>query len=223
VLPNGKLRLPKVGDVPVRWSRPLPSEPSSVTVIKDSAGRYFASFVVRAADDPLPESGVETGIDLGLEHFAVLSDGRKIASPRFLRRAEKKLKRAQRALSRKQKGSRNWDKARVTVARAHARVTDARRDFHHQLSTALIRLRGQPASRAPFGRGNPGLVWLTQTDARSLASQTEPLSYVLNVKLAYPTSAEAFANAQDARYVRGGRPHRRCTYGRASRARTAGW
>ena len=96
VLPNGKLRLPKVGDVPVRWSRPLPSEPSSVTVIKDSAGRYFASFVVRAADDPLPESGVETGIDLGLEHFAVLSDGRKIASPRFLRHAEKKLKRAQR-------------------------------------------------------------------------------------------------------------------------------
>jgi putative transposase len=79
------------------------------------------------------------GIDLGLRHFAVLSDGRKIASPQFLRRAEKKLKRAQRALSRKQKGSRNRDKARVTVARAHARVADARRDFHHQLSTALIR------------------------------------------------------------------------------------
>ena len=79
------------------------------------------------------------GIDLGLTHFAVLSDGRKIASPRFLRRAEKKLKRAQRALSRKEKGSRNRDKARVKVARAHARVTDARRDFHHQLSTALIR------------------------------------------------------------------------------------
>ena len=80
-----------------------------------------------------------TGIDLGLTHFAVLSDGRKIASPRFLRRAEHKLQRAQRALSRKQDGSRNRDKARVKVARAHARVADARREFHHQLSTALIR------------------------------------------------------------------------------------
>jgi putative transposase len=79
------------------------------------------------------------GIDLGLKHFAILSDGRKIASPRFLRRAEKKLRRAQRALSRKQKGSRNRDKARLKVAGAHARVADARRDFHHQLSTALIR------------------------------------------------------------------------------------
>ena len=68
-----------------------------------------------------------------------MSDGRKIACPRFLRRAEKKLRRAQRALSRKQEGSRNRDKARVKVARAHARVADARRDFCHQLSTALIR------------------------------------------------------------------------------------
>jgi putative transposase len=139
VLPNGKLRLPKIGDIPVRWSRPLPSEPSSVTVIKDSAGRYFASFVIQAEPGALPETEPVIGIDLGLRHFAVLSDGRKIASPQFLRRAEKKLKRAQRALSRKQKGSRNRDKARVTVARAHARVAAARRDFHHQLSTALIR------------------------------------------------------------------------------------
>jgi putative transposase len=134
-----KLRLPKIGDVPVRWSRPLPSAPSSVTVIKDSAGRYFASFVVETGPGALPETEPVIGIDLGLAHFAVLSDGRKIASPRFLRRAEKKLKRAQRALSRKQKGSRNQDKARGTVARAHARVADARREFHHQLSTALIR------------------------------------------------------------------------------------
>jgi putative transposase len=79
------------------------------------------------------------GIDLGLKHFAVLPDGRKITAPRFLRRAEKKLKRRQRELSRKQKGSANRDKARVKVVRAHVRVADARRDFHHQLSTALIR------------------------------------------------------------------------------------
>ena len=139
VLPGGKLRLPRIGDVPVRWSRDLPSEPSSVTVIRDSAGRYFASFVISAGPLALPGTGPVIGIDLGLTHFAVLSDGRKIASPRFLRRAEKKLRRAQRSLSRKQEGSRNRDKARGKAARAHARVADARREFHHQLSTALIR------------------------------------------------------------------------------------
>jgi putative transposase len=139
VLSGGKLRLPKVGDVLVRWSRALPSAPSSVTVIKDAAGRYFASFVVQTGPFAVPAAEPVIGIDLGLMHFAVLSDGRKIASPRFLRRAESKLKRAQRALSGKEAGSRNRNKARVKVARAHARVTDARRDFHHQLSTALIR------------------------------------------------------------------------------------
>jgi putative transposase len=139
VLPDGKLRLPKVGDVPVRWSRPLPSPPACVTVIRDSAGRYFASFVVQAGPAALPAAEPVVGIDLGLTHFAVLSDGRKIASPRFLRRAESKLRRAQRSLSRKQDGSRNRDKARIQVARAHARVADARREFHRQLSTALIR------------------------------------------------------------------------------------
>ncbi|MEV7189836.1 RNA-guided endonuclease TnpB family protein, partial [Kitasatospora sp. NPDC093102] len=77
--------------------------------------------------------------DLGLTHFAVMSDGRKIDSPKFLRRAEKKLKKAQQALGRKVKGSRNRDKARVKVARAHGRVADARREFHHRLSTELIR------------------------------------------------------------------------------------
>ena len=136
---GGKLRLPKIGEVPVRWSRALPSAPSSVTVIKDSAGRYFASFVVESEPVTLPETQPVIGLDLGLSHFAVLSDGRKIASPQFLRRADKKLRRTQRSLSRKQDGSQNRDKARLRVARVHAQVADARREFHHQLSTALIR------------------------------------------------------------------------------------
>ncbi|MBB4778093.1 putative transposase [Actinomadura catellatispora] len=139
VTAGGKLRLPKIGDVRVRWSRDLPSAPSSVTVIKDAAGRYFASFVVETADGPLPEVAAEVGIDLGLTHFAVTSDGRKITSPRFLRRAERRLRKAQQALSRKQKGSQNRRKAVAKVARMHARVTDARRDHHHKLSTQLIR------------------------------------------------------------------------------------
>ncbi len=140
ITPGGKLRLPKVGDVPVKWSRTLPSTPTTVTVIKDSAGRYFASFVVETGpEEVLTPVRPEVGIDLGLGHFAVLSDGRKVDSPRFLRRAEKQLKKAQRSLSRKEKGSSNRNKARVKVARAHARVADARREFHHQLSTKLIR------------------------------------------------------------------------------------
>ncbi|MFC7014959.1 RNA-guided endonuclease InsQ/TnpB family protein [Streptomyces viridiviolaceus] len=135
-----KLRLPKIGDLKVKWSRSLPSTPSTVTVVKDSAGRYFASFVVETGPDEIwPQTTPEVGIDLGLGHFAVLSDGRKIDSPRFLRRAAKRLRKAQRALSRKEKGSKNRDKVRIRVARAHARVADARREFHHQLSTRLIR------------------------------------------------------------------------------------
>jgi putative transposase len=139
VLADGRLRLQKVGDVEVRWSRGLPSKPTSVTVIRDAAGRFFASFVVEVTPQPLPDTGIECGIDLGLGHFAVLDDGTKVSAPRFLRRAEKKLKRMQRELSRKQTGSRNREKARATVARAHARVADARRDFHHKLSTKVIR------------------------------------------------------------------------------------
>ncbi|MEU1281443.1 RNA-guided endonuclease TnpB family protein [Streptomyces sp. NPDC005805] len=137
---GGDLSLPKVGDVRVKWSRALPSAPSTVTVIKDAAGRYFCSFVVESEpDETLPEAAAEVGIDLGLSHFAILSDGTKIDSPRFLRRAEKKLKKAQQNLSRKAKGSSNRAKARIKVARAHARVADARREFHHQLSTKIIR------------------------------------------------------------------------------------
>src|ERR1039458_9548868 len=139
VTAGGKLRLPKIGDVEVCWSRDLPSEPSSVTVIKDAAGRYFASFVVQAGCGPLPPSGTEAGIDLGLTHFAVLSDGRKVANPRFLRRAERRLHTAQKALSRKAPGSSNRDKARVRAARVHARVADARRDWLHKESTRIIR------------------------------------------------------------------------------------
>jgi putative transposase len=140
VLDNGRLRLPKIGDVEVRWSRRLPSEPSSVAIIKDAAGRYFASFVVQIRqDETLPLSDSEVGIDLGLTHFTVLSDGTKVAAPKFLRRAARKLKRLQQDLSRKQRGSNNRKKAVVKVARAHARVADTRRDWQHKLSTTIVR------------------------------------------------------------------------------------
>ncbi|WP_405141817.1 transposase [Sphaerisporangium sp. NBC_01403] len=138
---EGRLCLAKVGQVEVRWSRALPAAPSSVTVVRDAAGRYFASFVVEVDDaaQVLPEVDAETGIDLGLTHYAILSGGEKIANPRWLRRREKKLARLQRGLSRKKKGSANRDKARVRVARQHVKVADARRDFLHQTSTSIIR------------------------------------------------------------------------------------
>ncbi len=137
--PNGRLYVAKVGDLRVRWSRTLPSAPTSVTVTMDASGRYWCSFVVDADPDILPELDTDTGMDLGLNHFAVLADGRKVDSPKFLRRAEKKLKRMQKALSRKAKGSNNRDKARKKVARQHARVADRRRDWQHKLSTQIIR------------------------------------------------------------------------------------
>jgi putative transposase len=143
VLPSGKLRLPKIGDVEVRWSRGLPSAPSSVTVIKDAAGRYFASFAVEA--DPAADAArfapvdAQVGIDLGLTAFAVLSDGTVIRSPKFLRRAERRLRRSQRSHSRKQDGSKNKEKSRVRLARMHARVASRRTDFQHKVSTRIIR------------------------------------------------------------------------------------
>jgi putative transposase len=105
----------------------------------DAAGRYHASFVGEVADDPLPQTPAEVGIDLGLTHFATLSTGEKVDNPRFLRTAERRLAKAQRAMCRKEKGSRNREKARRRLARAQARVAGAQRDWLHKLSTTVVR------------------------------------------------------------------------------------
>ena len=142
---TGKLRLARIGDVKVAWSRDLPSEPSSVTIVKTADGRYFASFVVETGDETLPpavdEHGhdVEIGLDLGLSSFAVDQHGRTVSNPKVLRRAERKLKRAQRQLSRKQKGSNNRNTARKRLARQHAKVADTRGDWLHQATTSIVR------------------------------------------------------------------------------------
>ena len=85
VLADGRLSLPKVGRLKVRWSRNLPAAPSSVTITLDRAGRYHASFVVEAVAAPLAPAETAVGIDLGLTSFAALSDGRKVENPRWLR------------------------------------------------------------------------------------------------------------------------------------------
>ncbi len=135
-----KLRLAKVtGTVKVKWSRALPSAPSSVTVIKDAAGRYFASFVVEREPELLPWNNKDIGVDLGITTFATLDDGTKIDAPRPLKRYLKKLARLQRRLASCEKGSNRRQQAKLKVAKVHARIKDIRTDFLHQLSTKLIR------------------------------------------------------------------------------------
>jgi putative transposase len=140
---GAKLYVAKVGEVRVRWSRELPSAPSSVTIIRDPDGRFYASFVVERDPVPWPPVARTAGIDLGLSVFAAVaaSDGttETVTNPRHLRAAERSLACAQRALSRKRKGSANRAKARHRVAVAHRKVRDRRADYHHKLALRLIR------------------------------------------------------------------------------------
>jgi putative transposase len=138
-LRGARLYVAKVGEIRVRWSRPLPSVPSSVTVIKEPDGRYYASFVVEREAEPLPVGDREAGIDVGLDRLAVTSDGEIIANPRFLRAKERKLAQAQRALSRKAKGSANRAKARRRVAVLHRKVRETRLDHAHKTALRLVR------------------------------------------------------------------------------------
>jgi putative transposase len=139
---DGHLWLAKM-DAPldIRWSRPLPegAEPSTVTVSRDAAGRWFVSLLCECPISPLPPSGKTAGIDAGLTSLVTLSTGEKITNPRHERRDRGRLALAQRRLSRKTKGSENRAKARVKVARVHARITDRRGDYLHKLSTRLVR------------------------------------------------------------------------------------
>src|SRR6266496_4816769 len=124
----------------IRWSRSLPNgaTPSSVTVSKDCADRYFVSFLVEEDIKQLEPASATVGADLGLKAFVILSTGETIGNPKFFHKDEKKLAKAQRRHAKKQKGSKNRAKARAKVARIHARIADRRRDFLHQLSTRLI-------------------------------------------------------------------------------------
>jgi putative transposase len=125
----------------IRFSRPLPegAKPSTITITKDCADRYFVSILVEEEIEPLPASRERIGIDLGLTSMVISSGGEKVGNPRFLARDEQKLARAQRRHAKKQKGSRNREKARRRVAKIHARIRDKRRDYQHKLSTHLIR------------------------------------------------------------------------------------
>ncbi len=140
---NGRLYLAKVGEVAVRWSRELPSTPSSVTIIREPDGHFYASFVVDVPASPLPAVAREAGVDVGIARLATIAttDGGRsdIANPKHLGRRLRKLARLEREKSRRQKGSTNRDKSRRKIAVAHAKVARARRDYHHKQALALVR------------------------------------------------------------------------------------
>ncbi len=123
----------------IHWSRGFTGTPTTVTISKDTAGRYFAAFLVEEEVEALPVVNALVGVDVGLKDVAVLSTGEKIANPQYLRRSERRLAHAHRNLSRKQKGSMSREQARIKVARLHARMADQRRDGLHKLTTRLIR------------------------------------------------------------------------------------
>jgi putative transposase len=148
------VKLAKIGHVPMIVSRPLPSEPSSVTIIKDTTGRYFASFVVEIPEEIAPQAARfvyedshtkaaatnnSSGIDLGLTHFAILNNGEKIENPRLHKKMLRKIKLANRRLAKAKKDSNRRRKRKLRLAKLHAKVKDARTDFLHKLTTRLVR------------------------------------------------------------------------------------
>lgn len=138
---DGAVQLPKLGRVKCRISRTVRGKILSATVSRSASGKYYVSLCCRLAEElpKLPLTGAVVGLDLGIKSFAVSSDGVEYPNPKHLRQAEKKLARLQRQLSRKTKGSSNWNKARIQIARLHEHIANQRRDMQHKLSTNIIR------------------------------------------------------------------------------------
>ena len=137
-LDNGFLVLSKIGRIAVRWSRPLEGTPKTITISREADGWYACISCADVPTQPLPATGQETGIDLGIEAFATLSDGTRIFSPGWYRRAERALKTAQRRVSRRKQGSNRRRKAVQLLAKAHQKVKRQRQDFHHKTALALV-------------------------------------------------------------------------------------
>ena len=137
---DNQLILPKIGKVSAIIHREIEGKIKTVTITKNCSEQYFAAILLEDSKEK-PESIVEgkaIGIDLGLTHFAITSDGSKFDNPRILNKHEKNLKIKQQQLSRKQKGSNNRNKARKKVARVHRKITNCREDFLHKLSRRIV-------------------------------------------------------------------------------------
>ncbi len=138
-LDNGYLVLSKIGRISVHWSRPVEGTPKTVTLSKEADGWYVAISCAEIPIQPLPPTGHETGIDLGLEAFATLSDGARVLTPGCYRKAEAYLAKCQRRVAWRKKGSHRRRKAVALLAKAHQTVRRQRRDFHHKTALALVR------------------------------------------------------------------------------------
>ncbi len=138
-LDNGYLMLSKIGRIAVHWSRPIEGTPKTVTISREADGWYVAISCADVPTQPLPSTGQETGIDLGVESFATLANGSRILSPGSYRRAERYLAKCQRRVARRKKGSHRRGKAVVLLAKAHQTVKRQRQDFHHKTALALVR------------------------------------------------------------------------------------
>jgi putative transposase len=124
----------------IHWHRPWPKDakPSSVTISKDCANRYFVSILVEDDIKPLPVVNKMVGLDLGITSMVTLSSGERVGNPHSFAKDEKRLAKAQRRHAKKKQGSKNRNKARLKVAKIHARIQDRRRDYQQKLSTRLI-------------------------------------------------------------------------------------
>lgn len=134
------LYFPKLGEIKCVLHRETEGELKTVTISKNPSGEYYASllFLIEGSEPTPSAEGKAVGIDLGLTHFAITSDGLKVDNPRHLKKHEKNLKRKQRKLSRKTKGSNSRNKARLLVAKAHQKISNSRQDFLHKLSRKLV-------------------------------------------------------------------------------------
>lgn len=135
------IKVPKMKPIKARVHRDITGTLKSITLTRTTTGKYYASVLVEdGADAPKPLQTVDTvlGVDMGLTHLAIDSTGRKVANPRFLKRARTNLRRKQKGLSRCQKGSKRRAKARIKLAKAHERLANARADFQHKLSRQFI-------------------------------------------------------------------------------------
>lgn len=136
---GNKIKLPKLGFVHFAKSREVEGRILSTTIRRNPSGKYFVSILAETDVQPLPKTHTTVGIDMGLKHFAILSDGTKYANPIFFRKLEEKLAKAQRILSRRQRGSSNWHKQRMKVARIHESIVNARNDYLHKISTEIVK------------------------------------------------------------------------------------
>jgi len=139
---DGKLYIAKCKEpLNIHWTKKresLPCEPSTITISKDCAGRYFVSCLCEFENQILPKTDKTIGIDVGIKHLFVTSNGLKIDNPRHTANFAVRLAKAQRSLSKKKLGSANRAKAKLSVARLHAKISDCRLDNLHKLTRELI-------------------------------------------------------------------------------------